>query len=217
MLILGIDEAGRGPVIGPLVICGVLIRQASLAELVKKGVRDSKSLVSSRRLKLKKEIELLVQDYELIIISPQQIDKKGMNDLELESTITLIRRFHPHGVIVDAPTRNCNSYKEKIRGFLNPETKIELVVENFADQNYPVVGAASILAKVERDRRMSELKRRYGSLGSGYPSDSRTINFLRGYLRLHKDFPPIVRKRWKTLQRILEQESRDILEYLGKE
>jgi len=206
MLILGIDEAGRGPVIGPLVICGVLIRQACLAELIKKGVRDSKSLVSSRRLKLKKEIELLAQDYELIIISPQQIDKKGMNDLELESTITLIRKFHPHRVYVDAPTRNCNSYKEKIRAFLSPETKIELVVENFADQNYPVVGAASILAKVERDRRISKLKKRYGPLGSGYPSDHQTINFLREYLRQHKRFPPIVRKRWKTLQRILEQE-----------
>jgi ribonuclease HII len=206
MLILGIDEAGRGPVIGPLVICGVLIRQAFLAELIKKGVRDSKSLVSSRRLKLKKEIELLAQDYELIIISPQQIDKKGMNDLELESTITLIRKFHPHRVYVDALTRNSNSYKEKIRAFLSPETKIELVVENFADQNYPVVGAASILAKVERDRRISKLKKRYGPLGSGYPSDHQTINFLREYLRQHKGFPPIVRKRWKTLQRILEQE-----------
>jgi ribonuclease HII len=206
MLILGIDEAGRGPVIGPLVICGVLIRQACLAELIKKGVRDSKSLVSSKRLKLKKEIELLAQDYELIIISPQQIDKKGMNDLELESTITLIRKFHPHRVYVDALTRNSNSYKEKIRAFLSSEMKIELVVENFADQNYPVVGAASILAKVERDRRISKLKKRYGPLGSGYPSDHQTINFLREYLRQHKGFPPIVRKRWKTLQRILEQE-----------
>ncbi|MBA7485946.1 Ribonuclease HII [subsurface metagenome] len=148
----------------------------------------------------------MAQDYELIIISPQQIDKKGLNDLELESTVTLIRRFHPHRVYVDAPTRNCNSYKEKIRGFLSSETKIELVVENFADQNYPVVGAASILAKVERDRRISKLKERYGSLGSGYPSDHQTINFLREYLRQHKGFPPIVRKRWKTLKRILEQE-----------
>ena len=207
MLILGIDEAGRGPVLGPLVICGVLIRQACLAELIKKGVTDSKSLVSHRRLKLRKEIELLAQDYELIVISPQQIDKRGMNDLELESTVTLIKRFHPHRVYVDAPTRNCNSYKEKIREFLNPGARIELVVENFADQNYPVVGAASILAKVERDRRVTELEKKYGSLGSGYPSDSRTINFLSQYLRHHKSFPPIVRKRWKTLQRILERES----------
>jgi ribonuclease HII len=207
MLILGIDEAGRGPVIGPLVICGVLMRQACLQELIKKGVKDSKSLASHRRLKLKKEIELLAQDYELIIISPQQIDKKGMNDLELESTVTLIRRFHPHRVYVDAPTRNCNSYKEKIGGFLNSERKVELVVENFADQNYPVVAAASILAKVERDRRISKLNKRYGALGSGYPSDSQTINFLREYLRQYRGFPPIVRKRWKTLQRILDQES----------
>ncbi|MFQ6067513.1 MAG: ribonuclease HII [bacterium] len=206
MLILGIDEAGRGPVIGPLVVCGVLIRQACLAELIKKGVRDSKSLIPHRRLELKKEIELLAQDYEFVIISPRQIDKKGMNELELESTIALIRRFHPHRVYIDAPTRNCNSYKEKIRGFLNPGTKIELIVQNFADQNYPVVGAASILAKVERDRRVFELKKKYGPLGSGYPSDSRTINFLSQYLRHHKSFPPIVRKRWKTLQRILEQE-----------
>ncbi|MCD6083220.1 ribonuclease HII, partial [Candidatus Aerophobetes bacterium] len=69
----------------------------------------------------------------------------------------------------------------------------------------PVVGAASILAKVERDRRIAQLERRYGSFGSGYPSDKRTIDFLRECFRRYGDFPPIVRRRWKTVERLRER------------
>ncbi len=110
---------------------------------------------------------------------------------------------------MDAPTRNCFSYEKKIRRLLSAEMKVELVVENFADKNYPVVGAASILAKVERDRIISELGKQYGDIGSGYPSDEKTIKFLREYFHREKCFPPIVRKRWKTLQRIKMEEERE--------
>jgi len=206
--ILGIDEAGRGPVIGPLVICGIIVNSSNILELSKRGVRDSKKLTSSRRRKLKKEIQLLAEGYELIIISPQDIDKEGMNNLELEAVVKLISRFSPHQVFLDAPTRNCFSYERKIRERLVPEMEIELVVENFADENYPVVGAASILAKVERDKGISELKKKYGEVGSGYPSDEKTIKFLKEYFRSQGCFPPIVRKRWKTLQKIRREEER---------
>jgi len=84
------------------------------------------------------------------------------------------------------------------------------VVENFADRNYPIVGAASILAKVERDRRISQLEKLYGPLGSGYPSDERTIEFLKGYLRRRQDLPPIVRRRWKTIRRVKEKWERGV-------
>lgn len=171
-------------------------------------MRDSKKLTSSRRKELKREIQLLAEEYELITISPQDIDKERMNNLELEAVVKLINRFSPHQVFLDAPTRNCSSYKKKIGELLAPEMKIELIVENFADENYPVVGAASILAKVERDRGISKLKEQYGELGSGYPSDEKTIKFLKEYFRTQRCFPPIVRKRWKTLQKIRREEER---------
>lgn len=207
--ILGIDEAGRGPVIGPLVVCGLIMNLSNTSKLWQIGVRDSKMLTSFRRKKLKEEIQPLAEAYELIIISPENIDKEGMNDLELRVVVKLISQFYPDQVFLDAPTRNCFSYQKKIRRLLPAEMKVELVVENFADKNYPVVGAASILAKVERDRIISELGKQYGNIGSGYPSDEKTIKFLREYFRGKGCFPPIVRKRWKTLQRIKKKEERE--------
>ncbi len=207
--ILGIDEAGRGPVIGPLVICGLIMNSSNIPELSQRGVKDSKMLTSFRRKKLKEDIHSLAEAYELIVISPENIDKEGMNDLELRVVAKLITQFYPNQVFLDAPTRNCLSYQKKIRGLLSAEMKVELVVENFADKNFPVVGAASILAKVERDRIISELAKQYGDIGSGYPSDEKTIRFLGEYFHRKKCFPPIVRKRWKTLQRIKMKEERE--------
>ncbi len=93
--ILGIDEAGRGPVIGPLVICGLIMNLCNIAELSPRGVKDSKMLTSFRRKKLKEEIQPLAEAYELIIISPEDIDKEGMNDLELGVVVKLITQFYP--------------------------------------------------------------------------------------------------------------------------
>jgi len=188
-----------------MVICGVVMNSSNISELLQKGVRDSKMLTSLRRKQLKEEIQILAEEYELIAISPQDIDKERMNDLELRVVVKLIDRFSPNLVLIDAPTRNCFFYEKKIRERLTTRLEVELVVENFADKNYPVVGAASILAKVERDRRISELKKQYGNLGSGYPSDKKTITFLREYYRRQGSFPPIVRKRWKTLRRIRKE------------
>ena len=207
--ILGIDEAGRGPVIGPLVICGLIMDSVNIAELSQRGVKDSKMLSPFLREKLKQDIHSLAEAYELIVISSENIDKERMNDIELRVVAKLITQFHPNQVFLDAPTRNCLSYEKKIRGLLSAEMKVGLVVENFADKNYPVVGAASILAKVERDRIISELAEQYGDIGSGYPSDEKTIRFLGEYFHRKKCFPPIVRKRWKTLQRIKMKEERE--------
>ena len=207
--ILGIDEAGRGPVIGPLVVCGLIMNSSKIRELSQRGVKDSKLLTSFRRKKLKEDIHSLAEAYELIVISPEQIGKEGMNDLELRVAAKLITQFYPDQVFLDAPTRNCLSYEKKIRRLLSAEMKVELVVENFADKNFPVVGAASILAKVERDRIISELAKQYGDIGSGYPSDEKTIRFLGEYFHRKKCFPPIVRKRWKTIQRIKMREERE--------
>lgn len=204
--VLGIDEAGRGPVIGPLVLCGVLLRKSKLGELLGRGIKDSKLLSSSQRQALKKEIESLAHGVEMVIISPSQIDSCNMGDLELRGMAKLINRFLPDQVFVDAPSSRPDLYERKIRSLLFSKMRVELVVENRADKNYPIVGAASILAKVERDRRVRLLEKEYGALGSGYPSDPRTIDFLRNYFRVYGGFPGVVRRRWRTIQKLKEGE-----------
>ncbi len=203
--VLGIDEAGRGPVVGPLVICGVLLRKSKLDQLAGRGIKDSKLLSSSRRQTLKEEIESLAEGVEMVIISPSEIDSCNIGDLELKGMVKLINRFLPDQVFVDALTSRPDLYERKIRSLLFSKIRVELVVENRADKNYPIVGAASILAKVERDRRIRFLEKKYGALGSGYPSDPRTIDFLRNYFRVHGDFPRVVRRRWRTIQKLKEE------------
>jgi len=204
MRIMGIDEAGRGPVIGPLVICGIVVKDEFLPELVREGVKDSKLLSPQKRQKLKKIIESISEEYQLIYLSPEVIDQYIINYLQLKAIVKLIDKFSPDRVFIDAPTRWCANYKEKIEDLLTFK-EVELVVENFADVNYPVVSAASILAKIARDEKIKKLSKKYGPLGSGYPSDEKTITFLRECIRLKGEFPKIVRKKWKTAQMLLEK------------
>ncbi len=200
-LILGIDEAGRGPVIGPMVICGIVVKKEDIPELVQIGVKDSKLLSPATREKLKKMIEKIANKWELIKISPSQIDEYGMTYLHLKSIAQLISKFCPQVVIIDCPTRWPNSYERNVRA-LTKDKKTKLVVENFADGNYSIVAAASILAKVARDEEIKNLSLRYGQIGSGYPSDQKTIEFLKKCLRKDSQLPDIVRKRWKTIDRV---------------
>jgi len=200
-LILGIDEAGRGPVIGPMVICGIVVKKEDIPELVQIGVKDSKLLSPATREKLKKMIEKIANKWELIKISPSQIDEYGMTYLHLKSITQLINKFCPQVAIIDCPTRWPNSYEENVRA-LTKNKKTKLVVENFADGNYSIVAAASILAKVARDEEIKNLSLRYGQIGSGYPSDQKTIEFLKKCLRKDSQLPDIVRKRWKTIDRV---------------
>ena len=81
----------------------------------------------------------------------------------------------------------------------------KIVAEHKADSKYIPVAAASILAKVTRDRAIEKLKEAYGEIGSGYPSDPITRRFLEEYYKKHGVFPPIVRKSWKTLEKIEEK------------
>jgi len=203
-LILGIDEAGRGPVIGPMVICGILLRETDIPELLRIGVKDSKLLSAKKREKMKFLIEKIAQKWELIKIFPPQIDQYGITYPQLKGIALLINEFSPDLAVVDAPTRWCNSYERKIRSLIEDQ-RVKLIVENFADKNYPVVSAASILAKVARDSEIKKLTSFYGKIGSGYPSDKITIEFLKKCLRKNKEFPDIVRKRWKTVERLIEQ------------
>ena len=206
MRILGIDEAGRGCVIGPMVIGGVIISKNKLPQLDQLGVKDSKQLSSSRRQNLVDSIKETANQTQLIIIPPSQIDQISLNELDLRAINRLINKFQPQKALFDVPTHpnGVERFVQAVRYGLDFE--VDLVGENKADLKYPLVSAASILAKVKRDQIIEELKEKYGDFGSGYMSDPKTQQFLVDYHRQHKSFPKIVRTKWTSVKRLLFQQ-----------
>ena len=208
MLVAGVDDAGRGSVIGPLVIAGVLIDDKDLPKLIQLGVRDSKLLSPSRREKLAIEIKQVAKKHAVVKLSPAEIDKiveKGrklhrLNWLEAQAMAKIIELLKPDIAYVDASDVLEERFKQQILEFL--PFKVEIVSEHKADRKYPVVSAASIIAKVERDREIAELKAKYGDLGCGYPTDPKTVEFLRRCLETFKEYPEFVRKSWKPAKKV---------------
>jgi ribonuclease HII len=207
MLVAGVDDAGRGSVIGPLVIAGVLISKEELPKLIQLGVKDSKLLSPHRRETLEPEIKRVVQMYSAVKISPKEIDEvveKGiklhkLNRLEAQVMAKVLETLKPDVAYVDASDVLEERFKQHILECL--PFKIEVISEHKADRKYPIVSAASIIAKVERDREIAELASRYGDFGSGYPSDPRTISFLQQCLEKQGEYPNFVRRSWKPAKK----------------
>jgi len=203
----GIDEAGRGPVIGPLVIAAVVIDESNLEKLKSLGVKDSKKLTPTKREELFNSIIALLDDYVIIELLPEQIDNRdvSLNEFEIKNFVKALNslKIKPDILYIDAADVKEERFGEIIGKSLNFSPKI--IAEHKADAKYLPVSAASILAKVTRDRAIEKLKEKYGEIGSGYPSDPRTRKFLEEYYRKHGKFPPIVRKSWDTLRKIEEK------------
>ena len=208
MLISGVDEAGRGPVIGPLIVAGVSIEETDLAMLVDIGVKDSKLLSPQRRETLASQIKELAHNWHIVSLSPAEIDRvveskiklHKLNRLEAKAMASVIAVLKPDIAYVDASDVIAERFGEHIAENLN--FKIKIVSEHKADKKYPVVSAASILAKVERDKVIFQLQQKHGNLGCGYPSDSKTIKFLEQCIRKFGSYPDFVRKSWKTSKRV---------------
>jgi len=198
--ILGLDEAGRGPVIGPLVIAGVLIDEEELKDLAAIGVRDSKALSRSKREALLPKIEELACRTSSIIVQPQEM-YENLNTIELKAMARIINELRPDEVYLDVPTnpRGIKKYCDLLRRLILDKS-IKLVGENKADRKYIIVGAASILAKVQRDFIIKELREAYGDLGWGYPNEAKTQAFLKEWHNKHGEFPNFVRKKWKMVR-----------------
>lgn len=210
--IAGIDEAGRGPMIGPMVICGVLVDSERLPELVKIGARDSKTLSHSRRLKLKEKIELVAAKIEIRSVSAADIDRlrkrTTLNEIEVKEFASIAKALRPQELYLDAADVKADRFGEKVGNLSGLASKVAVIVsEHKADSKYPIVSAASIIAKVERDHVISEYHKKYGDFGSGYPSDPKTIDFVKNLVRNGKELPPIIRKSWDSVRRILDEES----------
>lgn len=201
-LILGIDEAGRGCVIGPMIISGFLIIENQIEDLIKLNVKDSKQLNPCKREKIYNELVILAKQIATAEIPPCTLDKFNLNTLEKEITAKIINTLKPDIVYIDVPVRGkfISKYVEEIKK--NLKRKPEIIGANKADVIYPVVSAASIIAKVKRDRGIKELCNTYGDFGSGYPSDEKTIFFFRNYYKQYHFLPDCVRKKWKTIKKI---------------
>lgn len=208
MLIAGVDDAGRGSVIGPLVIAGVLIEDKDLPKFAQLGVKDSKLLSPSRRENLAVEIKNLVLKHVIVKLSPAEIDKvvesgrklHRLNRLEAQAMARVIEQLKPDIAYVDASDVLEQRFKQHILECL--PFKVKLISEHKADRKYPIVSAASIIAKVERDREIAELKAKYGELGCGYPTDPETVKFLQHCLEKFGEYPEFVRRSWKPAKKL---------------
>jgi ribonuclease HII len=210
----GVDDAGRGPIIGPLVIGGVVLPRERIGDLRSMGVKDSKLLSPDTRTRLAERIKVLASRVSLREIQPKDIDDvvlhgvklRKLNFLEARIMAEVINELRPSEVYVDASDVNEKRYGEDVRSFLTDDLKsIKIISEHHADRNYPPVSAASIVAKVHRDQVIGNLHAEYGDFGSGYITDPKTMQFLRTYRRAHDTYPPIVRLSWKTAKEIEEE------------
>ncbi len=209
----GADEAGRGPVLGPMVICAACFCEGDLPSLHEQGVTDSKQLSPKRREELFNVITRASQGYELVVISPVEINEcmaggTNLNEIEVAAFGRAINALIQRGVIpatmwVDAADVKPERFGERIRCLLS--TPVAVDARHKADATFTAVGAASILAKTTRDQLVCDLARHYGDIGSGYPSDPKTRTFLKGYYQSHGDFPPIARMEWETLKQLKKE------------
>ncbi len=213
---IGIDEAGRGPVIGPLIVAGASLEPDVAARMKAAGVKDSKLLSIRRIYQLEKIIVENSSGYKTEKIEPESIDTRykdgtNLNLMELDKMIEIANFLVGDTVIIDSPSANT----KKIKAFL--EKKIpgkDLIVENYADRNYVEVSAASILAKALREREVASIKKELEyDFGSGYPSDPRTIRFLsiiKANGLIHdKKYKKYIRSTWATLKNIDDKKLQD--------
>ncbi len=198
-MIAGIDEAGRGAVIGPMVIAGVLVE--SERELEEIGVKDSKLLTPEKREEIYEKVIEVAKDYVVIKVPAHVIDelrrRYSLNVIEAMKMAEIINVLKPKKVFVDCPQVSTEKFVALLKSITKHDS--EIIAENFADAKYPVVAAASIIAKVERDREIEKIKDEFGfDFGVGYPHDEKTIEFLKKF----KELPECVRKSWITAKEI---------------
>ncbi|MEK6899687.1 MAG: ribonuclease HII [Nanoarchaeota archaeon] len=212
-IIVGLDEAGRGPVLGPLVMVALAVKEENQKKLEWMGVKDSKKLSAEVREELFDQIRDVVEDFRIEVIEPDAIDltlkddSTNLNWLEADTSARMISELDPDVIIVDCPSPNIKAYKEYFSSKLDPQVlaKAKLQVEHKADANHISVAAASIIAKVIRDRTVDHIKSKIGiDFGSGYMSDPKTKEFLDNNF---DKYPHLFRKSWQSYKDA--QESRN--------
>jgi len=209
-IICGIDEAGRGPVIGPMVVAGVWADEDEEEMLKKMNVKDSKKHTKKRREELSKRIREMFF-YNFIVVQPEDIDAlrqaMSLNELEVHIFAKVGRLRKADVYYLDSADVDEERFGHDFLKEIGFETNV--ISKHEADVNYPIVSAASIVAKVERDRKLEEIRKEIEPelgmpLGSGYPSDERTRLFIKKWIEKFGDVPPHTRRSWKTIRKIKE-------------
>ncbi|RLG45453.1 MAG: ribonuclease HII [Thermoproteota archaeon] len=199
MIIAGVDEAGRGAVIGPLVVACVSVRGKYIPKLVSLGVKDSKLLDYDLRFKLANDVRRYAYQIEYKVVDAKTVDKAvykhKLNRLELTVMAELLNKVKYDIAVIDSPLRDC----AKVVSFLSEKVEGRVLAFNYADRKFVTVACASIIAKTIRDGLVEALKEKFGDFGTGYPSDPKTIAFIRE----HGSEPiPIIRNSWLTVKRL---------------
>ncbi|MDD1710477.1 MAG: ribonuclease HII [Methanoregulaceae archaeon] len=201
-MFVGVDEAGKGAVLGPLVVACVGCE--SDEDLAGIPVRDSKTLTPAARTDLFSRITASVH-YTVLVIAAGEIDSRRrsmtMNQLMAMAHATVIRELQPAIAYVDACDVVAPRFGRAVTSHLDIPCRV--IAQHHADATIPVVSAAGIVAKVVRDRLIRELAEEYGEIGSGYPSDETTIVFIEDYIGRNGRPPPIARSSWETTRQIL--------------
>jgi len=202
-MICGVDEAGKGPVLGPLVVAAVAVDNAK--DIQDLGIKDSKQLTPEKR----KELADLIKNkfsFAIEIIEAERVDEyrrqNKLNDLNREAFEKLISKLDPNVAYVDAADVNEHRFGKQIKEKLTNEKDTDVISMHKADAKIDVVAAASIIAKETRENEIMKLKKEIGDFGSGYPSDERTIKFLKSFYADNGKWPTGTRKSWKTVERI---------------
>ena len=204
-MICGVDEAGRGPVMGPLVVAGLMLESESPLDGL--NVRDSKKCTPKRREKLAFQLNEIAKT-EVIVVPASDIDAMRnhmtMNQIEIKIFASVIEKLRPDIAYIDSADVDEERFARDIRSELDFD--LQIISKHRADDTYPIVSAASIIAKTQRDSEIEKIKLKLGeNMGSGYPSDAKTIKFLENWIEDHGEPPPHTRHSWKTTQRILDK------------
>ena len=202
-MICGVDEAGKGPVLGPLVVAAVAVDNAN--DIQDLGIKDSKQLTPAKR----KELANLIKNkfsFAIEIIEAERVDEyrrqNKLNDLNREAFEKLISKLNPNVAYVDAADVNEHRFGKQIKEKLTNENDTDVISMHKDDAKIDVVAAASIIAKETRENEIRKLKEEIGDFGSGYPSDERTIKFLKSFYPDNGKWPTGTRKSWKTVKLI---------------
>jgi len=192
--------------LGPIIVAGVCVTKKSISEMVEKGIKDSKLLSPKKRQVLFGHVINVAESICVCRINIEDIDfhvfRNNLNLLEAEAMAITIRNMKSDKTYVDSCDVNPSRYQRTIKTFLK-QNNTKLVSMHHADRLNVVVSGASIIAKVIRDSELSKIRIKYGDVGSGYPSDKKTIKFVKEWFRQKNQIPAFARKSWKPAQMIV--------------
>lgn len=204
--VLGIDEAGRGCVLGDLFIAGFFAEDPDEMALREAGAADSKAISAKKRVAVRERLSPL-GTASVRMVTPTQIDKNNLNQLEEQVIVEMVREMRPDVVLLDAlgHPSTLPGLQRRLQAALPNDLEPEWVIEPKADATYAVVGAASIFAKTARDEALADLRTSFGDLGSGYPGDPKTKSWLEEWADTGAPWPPFVRTRWATVTNLAQR------------